>query len=104
MGAVKGWVRLSAAMVAGVLAVVVVPAVQAGPAGAAARAFPVPRISWQKCPPGSGPAQVAGFTCAAVHVPMDYRHPAGPTIRLVVVRHAATGPAPRGVIFFNPGG
>jgi pimeloyl-ACP methyl ester carboxylesterase len=49
-------------------------------------------------------AEVGGFTCARVRVPLDYRHPGGPKIRLVVVRHAATGPARRGVIFFNPGG
>jgi pimeloyl-ACP methyl ester carboxylesterase len=49
-------------------------------------------------------AQVAGFTCATVRVPLDYRLPAGPTINLVVVRHAAAVPARRGVIFLNPGG
>jgi pimeloyl-ACP methyl ester carboxylesterase len=105
MGAIRGWVRLSAATVAGVLAVAVVPAVQAGPASAAAKAaFPIPSITWQECPPGTGAAQVAGFTCATVHVPLDYRLPAGPTINLVVVRHAAAVPARRGMIFLNPGG
>ena len=45
-----------------------------------------------------------GFSCAMVAAPLDYRNPAGPKIRLAVVRHAATGPGRRGVIFANPGG
>ena len=45
-----------------------------------------------------------GFLCATVAAPLDYRDPSGPKISLAVVEHAATGPACRGVIFFNPGG
>ncbi len=45
-----------------------------------------------------------GFLCATVAAPLDYRDPSGAKIRLAVVEHAATGPASRGVIFFNPGG
>jgi pimeloyl-ACP methyl ester carboxylesterase len=45
-----------------------------------------------------------GFTCATVAVPLDYRDPSGPKIKLAVVKHAATGPDRRGVIFVNPGG
>jgi pimeloyl-ACP methyl ester carboxylesterase len=45
-----------------------------------------------------------GFLCATVAAPLDYSNPAGPKIRLAVVEHVATGPARRGVIFFNPGG
>ena len=100
---IKGWVGVLAATLAGVLAVAVVPALQAGPVGAAARGFSVSRIAWQECSRGSAPAVVGGFTCATVRVPLDYRHPSGPTIRLVVVRHAATGHR-RGVIVLNPGG
>ena len=47
---------------------------------------------------------VGGFLCAAVVAPLNYRDPSGPKIRLALVEHPATGPAPRGVIFFNPGG
>lgn len=32
-----------------------------------------------------------GFTCATVRVPLDYQDPAGPKIKLAVVRHAAAG-------------
>jgi pimeloyl-ACP methyl ester carboxylesterase len=60
-------------------------------------------ISWRSCPPASAAAQ-AGFSCATVRVPLQYQHPGGPTIKLAVVRHAAAGPAHRGVIFMNPGG
>jgi pimeloyl-ACP methyl ester carboxylesterase len=38
-------------------------------------------------------------------VPLDYRHPRGPTIHLAVIRHRATDPGHRiGTLFFNPGG
>jgi hypothetical protein len=95
MGAIRGWIRLSAGTVAGALAVAVVPALQAGPAGAAARAGAVLPVTWHRCPAGSAAAQAGGFTCATVAAPLDYQNPAGPTIKLVVVRHAATGPRRR---------
>jgi hypothetical protein len=68
---------------------------QAGPAGAAARAGAVLPVTWHRCPAGSAAAQAGGFTCATVAAPLDYQNPAGPTIKLVVVRHAATGPRRR---------
>src|SRR5205814_6584322 len=37
-------------------------------------------------------------------VPLDYQDWAGPKIKLALVRHAASGPTRRGVIFINPGG
>jgi hypothetical protein len=55
-------------------------------------------------PAGSAAAQAGGFTCASVLVPLDYQDPGGPQIKLALVRHAATGPVRRGVIFINPGG
>jgi len=64
----------------------------------------VPRIAWQRCPAGSAAAEAGGFTCATVLVPLDYKDPGGPRIKLAVVRHAATGSVHRGVIFINPGG
>lgn len=45
-----------------------------------------------------------GFMCAAVAAPLDYRNPSGAKIKLAVVKHRATGPRRRGVIFVNPGG
>ncbi len=81
-----------------------VPALGAGPAGAAGTSGPVPAIAWHRCPAGSAGAMVGGFSCATVAAPLDYRDLSGPKIRLAVVEHPATGPASRGVIFFNPGG
>ena len=101
MGFMRGWVRPLAAAVAGAVVVVLVPALAAG---VAARPRPVPAISWHACPAGSAAAQAGGFTCATVAAPLDYRDPSGPKIMLAVVRHAATGPSRRGVIFANPGG
>ncbi len=43
------------------------------------------------------------FTCASVQVPLDWADPGGPTIRLSVIRVAASGPR-RGSLFVNPGG
>ncbi len=96
--------QLLAAAIVAAMALAIVPALGVATAGASVQAIPVPRLSWQTCPPGSAAAQAGGFTCATVLVPLDYQDPAGPTIKLAVVRHAATGPARRGVIFINPGG
>jgi pimeloyl-ACP methyl ester carboxylesterase len=104
MGFTRGWVRPLAAAVAGAVVVVLVPVLAAGPAGAAAGPGPVPAITWHACPAGSAAAQAGGFTCATVAAPLDYRDRSGPKIMLAVVRHAATGPSRRGVIFANPGG
>lgn len=100
----RGRFRLLAAAIGAAMALTIVPVLGVAAAGASVRAFPVPRITWQKCPAGSPAARVGGFTCATAVVPLDYQDPAGPKIKLVVVRHAATGPARRGVIFLNPGG
>jgi hypothetical protein len=64
----------------------------AGPAGPGQ-----PPIDWTTC--GSG------LECANVPVPLDWRHPDGPTITLAVIRHLASRPGQRiGSLFFNPGG
>lgn len=92
---------------AAVMAMAIFPIVfSAGRATAAgpAQVASVPRVTWQPCPAGSAAAQAGGFTCATVLVPLDYSDPAGPQIKLAVVRHAATGPVDHGVIFINPGG
>jgi pimeloyl-ACP methyl ester carboxylesterase len=75
-----------------------------GTAGAAGAAGTVPPIAWHRCPPGSAGRMAAGFLCATVAAPLDYRDPSGPKISLAVVEHVATGPGRPGVIFFNPGG
>ncbi len=82
----------------------VVAALGAGPAGAADTSGPVPSVAWHRCPAGSAGAMAGGFSCATVAAPLNYRDPSGPKIKLAVVEHLATGPASRGVIFFNPGG
>jgi hypothetical protein len=43
--------------------------------------------------------------CGRVRVPLDWDRPAGPTIRLSVIRHLASRPEERiGSMFVNPGG
>ena len=64
----------------------------------------VPAIAWHRCPASSAAAMAGGFMCAAVAAPLDYRNPSGAKIKLAVVKHRATGPRRRGVIFVNPGG
>jgi pimeloyl-ACP methyl ester carboxylesterase len=62
------------------------------------------RISWGRCAAGSDAAR-AGFVCARLRVPFDYRRPRGRRIRLALVKHAAMRPARRvGTLFMNPGG
>ncbi|WP_214327658.1 alpha/beta hydrolase [Nonomuraea sediminis] len=55
-----------------------------------------PSIAWHAC--GEHQAE-----CGAVEVPLDWDSPTGPTIKLSVVRHKATGER-LGTLFFNPGG
>jgi hypothetical protein len=67
-------------------------------------AVAAPRLSWRACTPGSD-AALAGFRCAQLRVPLDYKHPGGRKITLAVVRHPATRPGSRiGTLFMNPGG
>lgn len=97
--------RLTAAGgAAAALVSLLVPALGAGPAGAAGISNPGHTIAWHQCPAGSAGAVVSGFSCATVAAPLDYRNPSGPKIRLALVEHPATGPTSHGVIFFNPGG
>ncbi len=94
--------KLTAAAVTGAL-LGAAGLLSAGAASAAA-ASPVRAVAWHRCPAGSAAAMAGGFSCATVAAPLDYSNPSGAKIRLAVVEHAATGPARRGVIFFNPGG
>ena len=57
----------------------------------------VPVLSWRPCDDG--------FECATATVPLDYNHPAGPTISLALIRQPATDPGRRiGSLFLNNGG
>ena len=61
----------------------------------------VPALNWSPC---TGQGQ-AGFDCAMAQVPLDYTDPAGSSVALSLVRHAATdGPHRIGTLFMNPGG
>ncbi|WP_157751482.1 alpha/beta fold hydrolase [Actinoplanes derwentensis] len=65
------------------------------------RAAPPAAVTWGSCPP----ARPAGFECATVPVPIDYRRPEGRSIGIAMVRHPATDPVKRiGSLFLNPGG
>jgi pimeloyl-ACP methyl ester carboxylesterase len=67
------------------------------PAGADASTRETPAINWTACGPR--------LECASVAVPLDWRHPGGPTIALAVARHLASRPDQRiGSLFVNPGG
>ena len=67
----------------------------AGPVGSAGPA--VPELAWKPCE--------HGFYCATAHVPLNYRDPRGPRIRIAVISSRATGPGRSlGWLFFNGGG
>src|SRR6185437_347084 len=100
----RRWARLMGAAVVAALVFVLVPGLGAGPARAVGTLSPVPAVAWHRCPAGSAAAMAGGFLCATVAAPLDYRDLSGPKSKLAVVEHVATGPARRGVIFFNPGG
>ncbi|PZS37843.1 MAG: proteinase [Pseudonocardiales bacterium] len=70
-------------------------AATAGPDGLGR--FYTQTLTWSGC------AKI--FQCASLTVPLDYANPAGPTIRLAVIRAKATDPARRiGSLITNPGG
>ncbi len=53
-------------------------------------------VAWVPC---------GALQCGSVTVPLDYRHPGGPTILIAVARHPAELPAERiGSVIINPGG
>jgi pimeloyl-ACP methyl ester carboxylesterase len=100
-------VLAGAVAVSALMALTLVPAAEAAAgaprvpasavADAAAPASAVPHLDWLACG--------GGFFCATADVPLDYAHPAGPKIRIAVIKHPATDPAHRiGSLFFNPGG
>jgi pimeloyl-ACP methyl ester carboxylesterase len=57
-------------------------------------------IEWSAC---SDP-MIDGLECAVYQVPLDYRQVDGPSLELALRRMRATGEAPTGTLFFNPGG
>ena len=74
-------------------------------ATAAAKAAAVPaRVRWGRC--SDRFLRSAGAQCGFVRVPMDYRRPAGRTIRIAVsrVRHTVPRRQFQGVMLVNPGG
>ncbi len=72
--------------------------------------------AWQRCPPdmlrsassGRGaprPGYPDRLQCARLEVPRDYAHPGQATLRVQLIRLAATGPGKRlGSLVINPGG
>ncbi|QHC22349.1 alpha/beta hydrolase [Streptomyces sp. GS7] len=74
------------------------------------------RPAWERCPPdvlrsgssGQGtprPGYADRLQCARLEVPRDYAHPGQATLRVQLIRLAATGPGKRlGSLVINPGG
>ncbi len=63
-------------------------------------------LDWGTCPPSEvGIEPDPRQQCAALGVPLDYRHPGGRTITVEVSRIATAKPQlRRGILLFNPGG
>lgn len=72
-----------------------VPSASASGTPVSLDAFYDQHVTWKNC----GDAE-----CTHVQVPLDYADPNGPTIDLAVTRVRATGDAPLGSLFVNPGG
>ena len=59
-------------------------------------ALPVTPVQWTQC---------GDLQCGSVTVPLDYRHPGGPTLQIALARHPAEVPSERiGSLVINPGG
>jgi hypothetical protein len=78
----------------------------AAPVQAAPPTTPAPALlHWAECPAGSGLTDTPRAQCATLAVPVDYAHPDGPRIAVMVSRIAARDPGHRiGTLFVNPGG
>ncbi|HTY71689.1 MAG TPA: alpha/beta hydrolase [Actinomycetes bacterium] len=90
-----------AALALGLL-VVATPAGATG--GTSASAKLASTLAWKSCtdPDMAG----SGALCATLKVPLDWKHPSGPTISLALsmVRHTSSAAAYQGVMLANPGG
>lgn len=59
-------------------------------------------IDWQPCPELPDDP---GVRCATLDLPIDWRHPNGPSFPMAIAKRAATGPEPTiGPLMINPGG
>ncbi|GAA0581779.1 alpha/beta hydrolase [Kribbella sandramycini] len=58
------------------------------------------KLTWRDC---DGELGAVGARCTEVPVPLDYRRPDGPIIRIAIARRAATEPS-RGTLVVNVGG
>ncbi|WP_424186852.1 alpha/beta hydrolase [Actinokineospora sp. G85] len=84
---------LSVALAAAAVAVAVVPVSHAATPEA---------LRWGPCP---ADVTSPGLRCSTLRVPLDYRHPGGRQIEIVLSRLASENPARRrGVLLTNPGG
>jgi pimeloyl-ACP methyl ester carboxylesterase len=75
------------------------PAVRLSPAAPTTTTeppLPVAPVQWTPC---------GSLQCGSVTAPLDYAHPAGPTLQIALARHPAEVPAERiGSLVINPGG
>jgi pimeloyl-ACP methyl ester carboxylesterase len=73
-----------------------------------AQAFDTQQISWGTCtsePSGDPTADLSGFQCGTVDVPLDYSKPSGKYVTLAVVKWPAADQANKvGSLLTNPGG
>ena len=73
----------------------------------ASQSFYAAKAHWVPCQADAAAADfvsLSGFQCAAVRVPLDYRHPAGRKISIGIARLPATGSHRIGSLLINPGG
>ncbi|AVV45520.1 alpha/beta hydrolase [Streptomyces sp. P3] len=98
---------LKAALAAGLVVSLCIPTARAttaepdrSPASALDRYYDQ-RPAWHGC----GAEYPAALRCATIKVPLDYKRPAGPTLRLEISRLRTSVPGKRhGVLLSNPGG
>lgn len=65
--------------------------------------FPIKKIQWHKCPAGLG--FPPNFECSKFEVPLDWNHPDGDKITLLINKAPAKRPDQRiGSLIINPGG
>ncbi|HVX23029.1 MAG TPA: alpha/beta hydrolase [Acidimicrobiales bacterium] len=99
-GAVPAGAMAAGAMAAGAGSPVAGAATgRLGAAGRLGATGAAPAIRWSPCD------GQAGYRCGTVRVPVDYRHPGGPSVAVAVIEKPAADPVGSpGVLLFNPGG
>ncbi|MGW0810049.1 alpha/beta hydrolase [Nonomuraea sp. NPDC002799] len=85
---------------------VIVAGIVSADSAVASKEAPAAGLVWSACPKVAGRPASASLECGTLRVPLDYRRPAGQSIKLAVnrIKAKASGADHLGTLLVNPGG